>query len=424
MKKILMISAALLMFSSCAWKEGDGRNPDESDPMVMSVDVKEKAEASKLFESVEEIKGKKIGEHIIMPNEIETPDYNDVYTFKLEDNYSTEDCYNKGVETFKKLFGDSFREDLVLDYNTLSKPQPDVITYNDKHPLDTGNHYDENVSSYARFCGYINTILFDRKKFTGSQKELRGVYYPSRDKNVKMELEGGECTVGEACETVEKLFKEYLHEFEKEGLIPDLKNLYYYTDSGGKSGGLVSINCGVKVDGISVQSYFTSYNYLNTTADGKEETYYSPVMFEFSLDGKDSILFFRGGLGPQKIISTKKQNEVISLKQAAEILDRNVAENLVFTIGEIRLEYCRKVTSYTKFMTDPNKPDQLIPQDFHSVFSEFRPVWSFELAGNSTGIESSQSLKVDALTGEITIDVSEENLNRMYIEQDIKRPNK
>ena len=31
------------------------------------------------------------------------------------------------------------------------------------------------------------------------------------------------------------------------------------------------------------------------------------------LDGKDSILFYRGGLGPQKIVSSQKQNKVILL---------------------------------------------------------------------------------------------------------------
>ena len=98
------------------------------------------------------------------------------------------------------------------------------------------------------------------------------------------------------------------------------------------------------------------------------------------------------------------QNEIISLKAAAELLQNELADNLRLRFTEVRLMYCCKDT-YPNLDPNINGDKEAMREKMEKEFSiqrsEYVPTWCFFL-GNPDSVRT--SIKINAVTGEITID--------------------
>ena len=394
--------SSVMLFSSCALKDGDGRNPDESDPKVMSLDVSDTEDASKLFDGVDDVKGKEVGEHIKLSNDIEVPEYKEIFTFDVEENVSRDDLENRAKEYFKRLFGESYKEGFV-SYHAAPEGTPELerMIYAP----------DNDDAVYASYNGCPGNFTKKDIRFRGEKaSKMIGKYDPEKDKSKVMKLKNGECTVEEICRSAYDFFDKEFTGFGD--VVPKVTCLREFADTDDpNSPHYCYMTVGLEADGIMIQYDFSPYSYTATTSQWTEMTNYLPLFFDFIFDGKDSIISFRALAEPLKITSKKPADKLLSMKQATDLLDKNIAENLLFTIDKVRLIYCRKGISYGHL--DGQDKTSELPKN---KIGEFRPTWSFEWESN--GI---QSLKVDAITGELTIDADQEELNKMYVEQNRKR---
>lgn len=397
-RSVLCLCCAVLMLSSCALQEGNEAQQSETDNKVMTVDESEVKvnEISKLYDGWEELQGKKVGKNIIMPDKLEPQTVGKIYTFNFEKTSDYNDLENKGKEFFKRFFGDLFDEEYthLYEFETGEK----AFAYNSEDPHTPGvKHDDKHPYLYGYFEGYpsiATKILYEW--YPQYSKELIAHYDPEKDKDTVLKLENGECTVKESCEAVKSFIETEYPSFGAFELRPVFLN--EYTSNGNKH--LVSVQCALFLDDAPINYYFPAYNSTENVSKndltGTAQTYYSPYYVSFVLDGKDSIIDVRASQYPVKEVSVTEQTKLLSLKDAAELLGNNLAENFEIKLTKVSLGYFRKTTTYAYWDKDLKLAESSLE------FRDFRPVWSFEWESNEDGIGCS-SFNVDAISGEITI---------------------
>ena len=96
-------------------------------------------------------------------------------------------------------------------------------------------------------------------------------------------------------------------------------------------------------------------------------------------------------------------DSIISLKGAVEILKNNLARNTDYTFSDIKLMYCCKHTQQNINVQDEDreKLKKLIAEE-NTREDVYRPTWYFIIKEES---DSTCGIKVDAVTGEITMDI-------------------
>lgn len=138
-------------------------------------------------------------------------------------------------------------------------------------------------------------------------------------------------------------------------------------------------------------------------------TNYTPAYVDVDLVGKDSISFLDIYFS-NNIPDPEKLEKIISLKQAAELLERELAPQSGYRFNEVSLIYCNKATSPTLIPTEEMMGKDIILdfpeenarmyEEFGEVIHRFDPTWCFYYGSEEAGA----SVKVNARTGEITID--------------------
>ncbi|MBR1393184.1 MAG: hypothetical protein IJ561_05050, partial [Ruminococcus sp.] len=244
-KTLLTFALAALMLSSCAltYDESPGKERPE-DGNVLSVEVEEESivPVSQIFDGYEELQGKKIGEHIVMPNKIEPCDADTFYTFRVTENTDRSNMEERAITLFKEFFGDTYDEAKVrIDGD-------ERCLYNALPPPPEGEEQDCSDPNAGYYVGYPATIKKANFTYPDFENGTVVVYYPEKDSSVEMELAGGRCTVGEVCQTVQDFIDNEFPGYE--GLTVSPTSVYYYDDfSEGDPIKRVYVNCGMVKEG-------------------------------------------------------------------------------------------------------------------------------------------------------------------------------
>jgi len=394
---VICLCCALVMLSSCALQDNSQRSGADNNVMTVEESEVKVNEISKLYDGWEELQGKHIGDHIIMPQKITPVDLKTVYTFRVKENTNKSDIEQRAKTLFKSFFGERYDESLV-------EQDGDEWCYNVVLPPADGEDPVAASPDYGAYAGYPLSIMKTDTSFNDPAKMTVAVYDPKSDRDTELELIGGKCTVGEICGTVQKFIDREFVGYE--GLKVEPTAVFLFNDSdNGKLCKRAYVNCGMVKDGVNCLDWFTQYNTQNVTADGTEDTYYSPYYIRFILDGKDDIIYCNSSGYPVKTYDETKYDELISLKTAVGLIDKNMAEELVFRFEKVSLIYCTKTT------TKSTKAG-----DSQIEFRDFRPTWVFEW-NTKFGAFSSASIKVDAISGEITLDANTLTMNELQKEK-------
>ena len=132
-------------------------------------------------------------------------------------------------------------------------------------------------------------------------------------------------------------------------------------------------------------------------------TYYSFNQMNFTMSGKDSIL----GFSNVTLISKMQEepvNEIIPLKSAVKLLETSLAEQSNYRFQKIDLMYCQKFT-YPAFTGNESLNSEIMADYGEIPDQPFVPTWCFTWTTDQGQEKLVQHIKVNAVTGEITVDV-------------------
>lgn len=384
MKKMILTLtafAAAAVLSSCAWQDRGGRDTAADNDKVLAVETGEKVAASRIYEGSDELQGQDYGV-IVMPKVIEAPKIDRVYKFRLDAKQGIDDLTD-GKEFFESFFGSEYNEE-VCGVDSLSG----WLKYGGEDCAQPSVFHNGHIEAYKNGAELLSS----------SSEQSIAIYQASKDRDNAMELEGGSCTVGEVCDGVEKFCRENLARyFDELDIIPS--EVYYFLTSSGKK--QAETACQLHYKGVPLEDYFSFLfeTKPGSTADSTIITSYSPNQVIFSMDSKDEIDIIFMHCYPHTVRS-EELTEIISLKGAVEILKDNLAVNSKYIFEDVKLMYCSKTTSEI-FLYDPNDPkDPITIND-----PGFEPTWCF-FWDTAAGGYGRQAIKVNAVTGEITLDIN------------------
>lgn len=380
MKKMIVVLALLMFFlSSCSIFNYDEatRQIDVSAENMTSVD--------KIYDGYEELQGKDFGT-FKMPEVIDVQRIEEVYSIvatRRDDNKSDEEK-NK---LFRAVFKDSFDESKCY-------------------------HGENGFYSYENDNGDIANILegVPQNAYTCEDDEIfsnvyeyeeLGFYDVNRDKDVMLELIDGNCTVGELCESFEELI-EAINEYYGNVNIKPLDVRYI---KAGTSGNYATICCAVDIEGLIFEEVISPMHKVEKAGEYDLQTYYLFDFINIRVLGKDHISFVSFDSSPKDIEKTKT-DKIISLNGAVNILKNELAPNSKYEFDGVGLRYCCKMTMpvYDATSEEAMKKSDKIFQEYmeeHEI-PPYEPTWYFYWYNEERTIR--QSIKVNAITGEITID--------------------
>lgn len=371
------------MFSSCAWQNGSGKNPNESDPKTFTVEDVEKTSVDHLWDGYEELQGASYGKTLSLPEKINIYETDKVYRFKL--NKKTDfDNLQDGKKFFSDFFGDNFDESICKlnsDVNRLEYRVGEVVS----------------VYQNGLMFAYKNTsdIFMGESDKDESKDPYIASFKAVDDSDKVLELDKGSSKISELCGTVKEFCEKELYPTYEEFEIVPFDVIHYKTKDMRKQAEVV---CQLRYKGIPLEDRFSPLLKIQPGSEPGESTntYYIPNYILFELDQKDNINAIYTACTPQKIEGTEV-NELISFKGAVNILATNLAPNSEYEFEDVQLMYCCKRTTMNKDANDPDPEFKDVAEPY------FEPTWCF-FWDTFRGGFGRQAIKVNAITGEITID--------------------
>lgn len=302
------------------------------------------------------------------------------YDFKK----GAEEIQDKAPKLFKAFYGDRFDESCCS-----------FLKLNELETFIQENYSGKNgETAYYGVSGYM--LIDDQGVFADITRNCiideTYFYKDSPDKAIK--LTDGEITLKAAAQKVQDYYNTVLseHRFGFE-VRPYKAEIYDY--NGSKA---LKIYGEKLYEGIPFESCISSY----TRRDGEKETSYAFSCSESNMLSIDSIFSVKDQ-GNAIISKVEPVDEIISLKEAVKILKSNLAKNTDYTFMDIKLMYCCKYTQNVLNVTeeDNEKLKKLIEEDNATEYT-YRPTWYF-IINEENNVSS--GIKVDAITGEITMDI-------------------
>lgn len=373
---ISFVIIIMIFVSSCSSQDNGGN--------TQLTDGADKVPFSQAWDGYKDLQGQSYGDILSLPDKIEPMEIDRLYSFVPVDGPDLETVTLGTVPFLKEFFGDSFNEAYVSE-------NADSLT--------------KSLASYNSPEGDYGKVMFSgpqsaSKGGTGTDIiETMGIYEPG-ESDVRLELDGGSCTVGQVCETVKSFCNKTLFPLYEGYEFEPVRVTYYVgTDMKQK----VRVTCGLKYKGLLMEPFFSRFNQIDDRGFYQVMTYYSPNFILFDLDRADSIFYFSNISIPSKK-NEEELTEIISLKKAVELLKENLAPNSQYRVEKISLMYCQKFT-YPALWGD-EKLDSDIMADFGDPQAQpYVPTWCFTWEKEIDGFREIFHLKVNAVTGEITVDV-------------------
>lgn len=387
MKKLLStltaFAVAAAVVSGCSLS-GDGKSKE--------VENVKKVPVSQIWDGYEELQGKDYGV-IKMPDKIERPQEDKYYA--VEVTPQSGDIGTAAPRFFKAFFKDKYNE---------SKCEADGMggmTYNDPQV----GYSAFSVAPYNKSYVYpAPTTIFDT---VGGGYDTIARYYVGEDDDKVLDLAGGSCTVGDIVDAAYGFMEEALYplynapdipmkpervEYMQSMVDPDRRIakmwcVYYYKGlslAAGDSGEFEK----TIFAGYEVEKYYAGY-YVSMTFEGKDQmTDFYPICMPFDATGEEL-------------------DELVSLSQAVELLCGELAENTRYEFDKVYLSYCAKTIVPSSYGADSEYDSaamETINEALDPMDTKFVPNWCFEWLGYDANGAQRCYIKVNAVTGEITID--------------------
>lgn len=365
---IFMAAAFLLVGTACSGQDSSEQNKSDNAEAVGT---------KAAFEGSDELRGKDLGK-LRLPDEFEAADTTEVYTFPFEPAVSDEEAENSKA-FFRAVFGDGYNDSCWKDEGNR------VYSYNSEEGFVSffRNNCPENYYSGERGAVSISEVL--------------GTYRADADREKTIDLQKGECSIGEICDTVSDFISKAMYPLYGEFEIYPCTVKHIIDDSAESS---AEVTCAVRYHSITLEPDFSPLFEVEEREEYKVVTNYVPSHMLFYLDGKDSITFFTNRFGTKQM-NAERLDEIIPLKRAVNILLDSLAEYSSYDIEQVALYYCCKNTAPSP--VGDEKLDLKMAEDFKDVpRCRFEPTWCFIW---HTPDGSQQDIKVNAVTGEITMEL-------------------
>ena len=375
MKKLTAIlAAAVLMRTACA---EDSENYKDDSLVV------EKKEISKIYEGYEDLQGKDF-ELFKMPDNIEPQSFEKVYKFKASVKYGSKDNLEQAKKICKAFFGDQYEENSF----TVDNKVFENIHYRDSKG---------NICDY--YDGFTGMSFVDRVNL--QEASFEGIYKVSTDGEKVIDFGSEKSTVAEVADSARRFFNENISAYSDYHAEP--QDIYLYSYGKRK---IAEIIYRVEYEGVPFEEYPSPTGKGIDLGNGMTSlTFYSFVQPELDVFGKDDFSIFHSD--PPYVIKSKEEvKDLISLKDACEILKNGLAEYSQYAFDDVKLMYVNLFTS-----ENPENMMKLTDEEQREFFEktaaverEFTPTWAFIMNDNGSGFER-KLIKVNAITGEITMDV-------------------
>lgn len=377
MRKIIwvcMIIVSLFMFVSCAAQDNSDNTYD--------TETSDKVPVSQAWEGYEELLGNDYGV-FIMPDKLEPLDADVLYSFQTELNIPygslvTEEMKADALRFAKIFFGDSF------DAGELTvNDQINAVQYNGELGQMVYRGFPE---------GTLKGSVLD---CLDNYENVFGAFRSGRDDDSVMQFEDGSCTVGEFCSNVQEYIDSALYPvYDGFDLFPYEIFNYYSSETGLKR---AEIRCAARFKGVMLEEYFSPFSYYGNDPETGliKEQYYIPFDIRIGYDSPTNPVYNFPDTAPRHAVDITEHKEIISLKQAVELLKDNLAPNMRFEFDDVRLTYCSMQTSLHNGEVGA---EQIVDP------TPYEPTWCFFRNSQTPG-KARDGVKVNALTGEIIIDI-------------------
>ena len=375
MKKLgslLLAAAGICVLSSCSGQDDKVDTRSVQDAQMNSI--------REAYSGYEELQGKDLGV-IKLPDTIDPQDTSTVYSFSAR--IHQRDSSEKNQEYAQKLYAGFFGD----DYDA-SKGRFDELNYYFK--------YYEGDTELGRYADGMIALV--KKDYIISNEEQMHEVFKADDKG-QIPLGKASCSISEAAECVKSFLDNELPDTFSDFTIEPQD---IFPRKNGDSN-VVLVNCVQKYQGIPFEEYPSDYVIQGFDNEGNETlTSYYATDIRFTLNDKNSIAWVHIDR-PIEITKKEKLSEIIPLKKAADILCSELAEYSKYEFDEVKLMYCSKKT-YTSYDYSKMTPEQQLEKsdELNKIEDEYYPTWCF-IANNSLSGYSRRIVKVNAVTGEITI---------------------
>ena len=314
-----------------------------------------------------------------------------IMTYKKD---SEKDYYSRGEAICKAAFGDSFDKDLCS------------IVYSDDNKDEILRFEYKNGGEWAEYC-YDNSFMYELYDGAGSvnfqndegESLLENVKVLRADDDLSgtLTLKNGNTTFDSYKNVISGTANNSLSVFTAP-LKAEPDTFIAYDAYGQKSiyTHLHFSYCGVPVDYTFTGDIKNRDNELNGLM-----SYFMPLdMWTVSCSPDRADAYVARNI--QRFVSSEKIDSLISFKDAAAILDRELAQNSRYTFVKCELALCSVHT----------QKEELTPDEFDMQYDipvEYTPYWIFYIEqddGDITDLVSANvysSVRVNALTGEIYV---------------------
>ena len=379
LRKAIALLCAAVMLTACS-EENSNANVQEGDSSAA-----ERKSVSELFEGCGELQGKDF-DNFRMPDKIEKPDYKKLYRFPdRRGGADIPDEKAKTVELLNNCFGDRFDEALM----TCQENWDGSSLYSFYLPDGSGAAVLHGFPvSIVKFAGTVLTPDFE---MLGS--------FSAADADKTVELKDGSCTVGELLAGMQKrLEKEILPNAGGFELVP----LRIYNRKNSEGLCYADIEYGAEYQGIMLEDY--SPMFIEQMRNGYEvTTSYSAASITLTVLEKDDYAILSSTFSEQYPL-TEELTEAITLEGAVTILKNELAEYSKFSFDSVELKYCCKVTAPVLTGTDKAEDSRILADYGEVGTAYFEPTWCFFYIASDANEGHREAVKVNAVTGEITID--------------------
>lgn len=367
-KKLFLTAVMTITLSACSTQDNTNNSK--------TADGYELKPVSHAYDGVDEILGKDYG-NMIMPESITVSDFDEVY--KLSLNYSSNlgadvDYASEAKEILPVFYGDSFDESLC-----------GFDDHNFYYDYSNGNDY----------ASYNRVLSLRRGSFSAYNVTTDNI-----DKTVRLKNGGNELiqvgsdtvTANELAETtsgyIDAAFSDIFSDFE---IVP--LDVHQYTHEGMT---YAQVICGQKYKGIYIEEYSSPFSQQTETT----LTFYPFTQINFRYKGRNELATLNFSAN-DVILNAEKVEEIIPLTEAVEILKSELSSYSEYVFDDITLKYCSKTQQPIIEIIDGKEPEWV--EEYRKEPTVYVPTWHFICDNENSGY-SRWGVKVNALTGEITID--------------------
>ena len=367
-KKILSVLAVTMILTSCGLQNNTMKTFDNIDVSASPV--------SEAYNNYEKLLGQDFGK-ITMPSEITKTEFNEVYKLSTK-LYKSKDIEKEGKAYFKAFFGESFDE-------KFSGLNGGFYCVYDNHG-DSGE-FGEGL--------YLSTGSYVPGEFKSENiKEVCKIRKLSETDKANIKI--GEVSVNEIINNFESFANENLSKLNS-GFDIKASDVFTYDKDGQQRTRIIGKK---EYKNITFEEYESPF-FQND--NNQSLTFFSASSISSTITENGDVIgisFYGNKSNP----SEEKLDKMISLESAAKILQDNLAENSNYVFDDVLLMYCCKITQPFLDVTDGKDIDPKLQEELDNRVLVFEPTWYFIFDDEYSGL-SRQGIKVNALTGEITMDL-------------------